>query len=265
MTDVLGVCLRWSDGECVVQPESGPAVTIPLGQIVSGKPVPPRPSVRQRVSARDVERRTTTLWPGITAEPLGEWLLRASGPVDGRLRRRGNSALAMGDPGMPLPEALERVRGFYAGSGLGPLAVVEVGSTAASGLAELGWTPVDLAPVHTLLGSVARAARASGPPPGEARPDVDGPRAEVRLGGARGRATVDGDWLGLHGLHVEPAQRRSGLGTAVVASLLQWGAEQGAATAWLHVQSDHHPAVAFWERLGFRVHHANRYLAPHRR
>ena len=43
MTDVLGVCLRWSDGECVVQPETGPAVTIPLRLIVSGKPVPPRP------------------------------------------------------------------------------------------------------------------------------------------------------------------------------------------------------------------------------
>jgi hypothetical protein len=43
-TDVLGVCTSWEDGVCVVQPESGDPVTIPLELIVSGKPVPPRPS-----------------------------------------------------------------------------------------------------------------------------------------------------------------------------------------------------------------------------
>lgn len=48
MTDVVGICLRWSDGECVVQPESGPAVRIPWRLIVSGKPVPPRASRRRR-------------------------------------------------------------------------------------------------------------------------------------------------------------------------------------------------------------------------
>ena len=48
MTDVLGVCLRWSDGECVVQPESGPAVTIPLRLIVAGRPIPPPPPRRDR-------------------------------------------------------------------------------------------------------------------------------------------------------------------------------------------------------------------------
>ena len=40
MTDVLGTCVRWSDDECVVQPEDGPAVVIPLSLIVAGKPVP---------------------------------------------------------------------------------------------------------------------------------------------------------------------------------------------------------------------------------
>src|SRR5688572_22882263 len=66
MTDVLGVCLRWSDGECVVQPDSGPAVSIPVRLIVSGKPVPPRPSVRQRVSPREVHRHVASLWPDVT-------------------------------------------------------------------------------------------------------------------------------------------------------------------------------------------------------
>ena len=48
MTDVIGTCLRWSDDECVVQPETGPAVTIPRRLIVAGKPVPPRPTRRPR-------------------------------------------------------------------------------------------------------------------------------------------------------------------------------------------------------------------------
>src|SRR6188472_1688067 len=45
MTDVLGVCTAWADGVCVVAPSSGgPPVTIRIADIVSGKPVPPRPS-----------------------------------------------------------------------------------------------------------------------------------------------------------------------------------------------------------------------------
>jgi hypothetical protein len=48
MSDVVGTCLRWSDDECVVQPETGPPVTIPVRLIVAGKPVPPRGPRRRR-------------------------------------------------------------------------------------------------------------------------------------------------------------------------------------------------------------------------
>ncbi len=47
MTDVLGVCLSWEGGECVIAPDAGGApVRIALADIVSGKPVPPRPRRR---------------------------------------------------------------------------------------------------------------------------------------------------------------------------------------------------------------------------
>ncbi|HEU5456401.1 MAG TPA: hypothetical protein VFU85_12020, partial [Nocardioides sp.] len=49
MTDLLGVCTAWGEGRCVIRPESGEPVEIALADIVSGKPVPPRPSVRHRV------------------------------------------------------------------------------------------------------------------------------------------------------------------------------------------------------------------------
>lgn len=261
MTDVLGVCLRWSDGECVVQPESGPAVTIPLRLIVSGKPVPQRPSVRHRVSALEVERRAFVLWPQLTTEPLGEWVLRTAPPVDGRPLRRANSALAMGDPGVPLPDATAHVRGFYRDRDRQPLAMVELGSPLEGELLGLGWEPIDLAPAHAQLASVARAARACGVPAPDVEPTGDELRVELDLGAARGRAALEDDWLGLHGLHVAPGHRRQGLATQVVAGLLAWGAERGASTAWLHVESDNGAAIGLYERLGFRTHHTYRYLA----
>lgn len=263
MTDVLGTCLRWSAGECVVQPDDGPPVTIPLRLVVSGKPVPPRASVRHRVPPREIHRHVASLWPDVTTEPLGDWVLRAAPPVDGRPRRRANSALAMGDPGVPLAEALDRVAAFAARHDRAPLAVVEVGSGDEAALAAHGWTAIDLAPVQTRLAPLARTRRTIGAPPDGALVAEDGDRVEVRLGGAaRGRAAVEGDWLGLHGLHVHPDHRRRGLARSVVAVLLEWGAERGATTAWLHVESDHAPALALWEGLGFRTHHVHRYVGP---
>jgi len=61
MTDVLGVLLSWDTASCVVAPESGTPVTIALSDIVTGKPVPPRGSVRQRVSVREAELRALPL------------------------------------------------------------------------------------------------------------------------------------------------------------------------------------------------------------
>jgi ribosomal protein S18 acetylase RimI-like enzyme len=48
----------------------------------------------------------------------------------------------------------------------------------------------------------------------------------------------------------------------VVAGLLEWGAERGATTAWLHVEVDNAAALELYEGLGFRTHHTCRYLAP---
>ena len=46
----------------------------------------------------------------------------------------------------------------------------------------------------------------------------------------------------------------------MAAELLDWGASQGALTAWMHVEDDNDAALAFWASLGFRTHHENRYL-----
>lgn len=263
-TDVLGVCTSWGPATVMIRSDRGP-VEVAIADIVTGKPVPPRPSVRHRVSAHDVEMHVASIWPELTTQPLGGWVLRIAPPLGGRLRRRGNSALAMNDPGLPLADAVERVRAFYAEVGQTPMIQVEADGDLERALAPLGFTPLGTGDAHCQLASVSRALRAAGPATGEGRLTEDGPRCAVvyadgQVVVARGEAALDGDWLGLHGLHVEPSRRRQGLGTKVVADLLDWGAALGATTAWLHVETDNDAGVAAYERLGFVTHHSNRYL-----
>ena len=279
MTDLLGVCTAWGEATCVVQPETGPPVTIALADIVSGKPVPPRPSVRLRVSARDAELHVASLFGEMEAEPLGAWALRCAPPYGGRLRRRANSVLAMGDPGLPLDAALAAVRDFYAARNRPPLAQVEVGSDVDRALVAAGWEPLETGAAAYLVASVARAVRScdaelSGPgssrerppPPTAPRHLDDGPRTTVELTTpdgevvARGVAALDGDWVGLHALHVAEEHRGAGLGTALLAELLGGAASRGATTAWLHVELENVRARALYERLGFAEHHTSRYL-----
>jgi hypothetical protein len=47
MTDVLGTCESWGDGVVTVRREDGTVVEIATADIVSGKPVPPRPERRR--------------------------------------------------------------------------------------------------------------------------------------------------------------------------------------------------------------------------
>ncbi|MDZ5623615.1 GNAT family N-acetyltransferase [Nocardioides sp. HM23] len=261
MTDLLGVCIAWGDGRCVVQPEDGEPVEIAIGDIVSGKPVPPRPSVRMRVSAREAELHTASLWATVETVPLGEWVLRTDTAPVGRLRRRGNSCLAMGDPGLPFEAAAAAVRQFYDDRGRSPYVQVEAGSPEEDAFVAAGWEVDPTGDAEHRLASltqVRRLLRAAFEPTSLV---ADGPRAVATIAGrARGEAAVDGDWIGVHAIEVDPAHRRQGLATAVLGELLEWGAEQGATTVWLHVETDNAPALAWYDGLGLAPHHTCRYL-----
>ncbi|MGH3443848.1 MAG: GNAT family N-acetyltransferase [Nocardioidaceae bacterium] len=161
MTDLLGVMESWAPPVTQIRSESGELVEIALADIVTGKPVPPRPQPRMRVSAEVAEVRALAGWPAPEVERLGEWVLRAAGGFSAR----ANSVLAVGDPGLPVPEALGLVEAFYAARGLPPLAQVVVGSPATSRLADVqaaGW--VDARPGEQdtafLLASISAARRA---------------------------------------------------------------------------------------------------------
>jgi GNAT superfamily N-acetyltransferase len=70
----------------------------------------------------ELERVAAAHWRGTEEQWLGKWLLRAAEGFTGR----ANSVLPLGDPGMPLDEALAAVTQWYRDRGLPPMIVVPV-------------------------------------------------------------------------------------------------------------------------------------------
>ena len=71
-------------------------------------------------SMLELERIAAAHWRGAEEEWLGDWLLRAAGGFTGR----ANSALALGDPGLPLDDALAVVTKWYRSRDLPPMIAV---------------------------------------------------------------------------------------------------------------------------------------------
>jgi GNAT superfamily N-acetyltransferase len=108
-TDLVGDLLRLDERELVVLPDDGPEVLVRRADVVAAKPVPAR--VVRPTSAADAVQRVADLgWPGLERRRLGGWVLRAGNGFTGR----ANSALAVGDPGVPLADAVAQVEAFYA-------------------------------------------------------------------------------------------------------------------------------------------------------
>ncbi len=257
MTDVLGICVSWTATEAVLRREDGSVVRLDPALIVSGKPVPPRPSIRHRVSPSEAQRRASTLWPDLETSPLGTWTLRSSALGS---QRRANSVLAF----TPTPggDAVSRVVGWYADRGKRPIACVLPDSAEERLFRASGWVPEDaVADTEFLVASVAHALRTP-IDTSDVELAEDESTVSARLGDvASGAASYADDWLGLHSIAVDPMARRQGLASAIVSALLDWGAERGARTAYLQVFADNAAALALYATFGFSVHHTYRYLA----
>jgi ribosomal protein S18 acetylase RimI-like enzyme len=114
LTEVVGVVIGARPEAFTLQGRSGIVVDVPTTGIMSVHAVPPprtgRGPAHLAVSVDDLERVTHDGWRSPDEASLGAWVLRAAGGVTGR----ANSVLAVGDPGLPLSQALGRVRRWYA-------------------------------------------------------------------------------------------------------------------------------------------------------
>jgi N-acetylglutamate synthase len=289
VTEVVGTVLAASADSLTVRRRDGIVVDLDVTRITASRVVPPSPA--QTITPAELERIAAQGWRAIEQEPLGDWLLRAAGGVTGR----ANSALAVGDPGRPLDEAIAAVETWYDARGLWPqvqLAEGAVPDGLAARLDERGWAAsrrthvmtAELGPVLRAVGDLGREARLE-ETPDEAwlaawRVDASGldldlaralmtnhPQAvfaSLRDGDrcvAIARVAVDGRWAGLSCVEVADDARGRGLGRAVSVAALRWAVGHGGRRAYLQTSSDNMPAVTLYESMGFTVHHDYRYLS----
>ncbi|MFI9774816.1 GNAT family N-acetyltransferase [Streptomyces sp. NPDC051956] len=293
-TDTVGVLTSWNDGVLLITKRDGEQVRIPELSLVAGKVVPAAPARRRGPAAsyEELARAAARAWQPVESERLGGWELRAAGGFT----RRANSVLPLGDPGLPLDEALTRVRAWYERRGLPAYIQAATGAEGTQELlcAELearGWVRevstemwvgglapvadgVDLGdrvgltrePGEAWLGryqrkgasDVALKVLTTGPSVWFATVPGDGGEPD-----AIGRCVVDGRWAGFAAVEVAPSRRREGLASAVMTALARRALEEGASAAWLQVEADNEGARALYGRLGFAAHHAyHHYRAP---
>jgi len=116
VTDVVGRLVDRTPEAVVVDTRKG-LVTVPRRHVVAAKPIPPRPTrpgpAHLRVSLEDLAQLTAEGWVALEQERLGSWLLRSASAFTGR----ANSVLAIGDPGLPLEEAIDHCERWYSERG----------------------------------------------------------------------------------------------------------------------------------------------------
>lgn len=134
-TDAVGQLTTDGPDAVVLHTRSGP-VRIERDAVVAVREVPPAPARRaSRAAVARLERLRSAAWPAPVQRELGGWLLRAAGGYT----KRANSALALGDPGIPVETALEQVRVFAGEHGAAPLVQAPVGSPWSNRVLDAGW------------------------------------------------------------------------------------------------------------------------------
>ena len=227
---------------------------------------------------RELELTTLRAWPAADERRVGEWLVRRS---EGYTMRANAVSILGREPGLDLEGRLSACTELYRENRL-PLIVRESSLAAdpalAAHLTGRGFSRFNETQVMVLdpLGGSSELPdqldleqwlelylRFEGGTKGNqlhhraiinriatpicltVRYDTDDPVAV-------GLAVADGRWVGLFDIAADPARRYQGHGRRLVEGLLAWGRDQGAERAYLNVSADNVPAVALYERLGFR-------------
>lgn len=297
-TDVVGVILSIDDDAVVVDSRRG-QVRVPRARIVLAKRVPPPPPRRAPrrsgatppISVDDLQSLMTAGMPPLRSQRVGEWLLRAADGYTGR----ANSALPIGDPGLPLDVALERLIAWYADQHLPaliqlPHATESEPTESALGpaLAQRNWrffqrTLVMVTPALTTgrsgprieVSSVPTDAwwEASSPRSIEHRATLTQVLARIPAGAyltaylddrpaGHARLAFHDGWSGVFDVHTDPAVRRRGVGRALMGAAEQLATDERIPLQYLQVSADNSAAVRLYESLGWQTHHAYHYATP---
>ena len=243
----------------------------------------------------DFERMASAHWRGTEEEWLGDWLLRAAEGFTGR----ANSALPLGDPGLPLDEALAAVTRWYRARDLPPMIVVPTslqadshGQALDNQLSERMWLTRP-GPAFVMVADLPLRVPADGltadreihrsPEPDDAwaaryhyrGQDHLPPVARkvltsaeqqsfisIRDGGqvlAIARLSLAGGLAGLTAVEVHPGHRRQGLGGAITAAAGDAAGQRGVSRVFLQVEVGNAGARALYQGLGFRDSHRYHY------
>ncbi|MFI1099003.1 GNAT family N-acetyltransferase [Streptomyces melanogenes] len=287
-TDTVGVLTSWDAGMLSIVRRNGETVRIPEREMVAGKVIPAEPARRRGPAAtfRELALVSARAWQPVESEALGGWTLRAAGGFT----RRANSVLPLGDPGMPLTEALAYARAWYSARGLPTYVQTSTGAEGTQeslcvDLEKFGWIRevsaqlriAALAPIGDLDADVSRVGlsrsvssawlgryQRTGTPGPHVRKVLESgpstwfatvPGEADEAPAAIGRCVVDGRWAGFMAVEVDPARRREGLATAVMTALARQALSEGASAAWLQVEADNEGARALYDAQGFATHH----------
>ena len=255
----------------------------------------------ERVSADDLEKVMAKGWQALDRGGVGEWVLRASEGFTGRANSAlvvGDPSLPVdkaidyvekwyAERDRPPIFQVHGERGFVVDEIPAAAALIERGYAVGGGRHD--WQRVLV--MTGLSASVPPLTEESAPVTadaelkldwlmsyGEQRTIVPGATEAVLTGSdgqlflsvtdpesgriiALARMAIHPGWAGVFGLWVHPDHRRQGLATTVVSAIAMVARENNMPAMYLQVSSDNADGVAFWERLGFGVHHEYTYLA----
>lgn len=237
----------------------------------------------------DISRLEAALfqaWPPRQIDEIGSWRLHFG---DGYTSRR-NSVQPIGDPGLPLPDAIAAAEAWYQTMRLPPIFRVTPRSPTGldAQLAERGYerrseTLVVVGPAAGVAGpDIATEDRPSADwlsgrmAIGRVAPDQHdvvalpyldaGPRTIFASVGephlAVGMAVINDGLVGVYSVMVDDSARRRGLGRKLTAHLLEVAAHRGATTAYLQVEATNEPALDLYRDLGFGEAYRYHYRQP---
>jgi ribosomal protein S18 acetylase RimI-like enzyme len=296
-TDVVGELVRIGPESVTVRGPRG-EVVVPRAAVVAVRVVPPRPTraapPQRALLPNALQRLMVAGTPPIESHWIGDWLLRAAGGFTGR----ANSMLPLGDPGVPLAEAVDQMESWYRARDLPPLVTVygDLYDELSEGVLSrelLTRGYVAHSPTRVMTAAVRRGTSWPELPAGYRVEEVDhfsddllgvvedrvarfGATARQVLEGppvqafvcayddsrpvAVVRVPVHDGWAGLFGLHVLPGHRHRGLGSRLTGAALAFASERGASAMYLQVTEDNQAARRIYRSAGFTDHHVYSYL-----